>query len=196
GLTHAGTTDPDPTSAAAADAAPRGFSFYVVEGTRASIGDIYVSEPHRGSGIDRQLLLAILSRLETLPRLRRIESQSVSFDNHGADQVFLSRGFERFERRFMIAHLAPRTAPDLAQVETQRELGPGTIKKRKWQEDAYGAAVRTIFRSYRGEDDSRINSQYGSEEGCAELLSILTDTVWCGRFLPEASRVAACSVTG
>jgi ribosomal protein S18 acetylase RimI-like enzyme len=219
--------------------APAGVSFYVVEGTRASIGDIYVSERYRSAGIDKRLVFAVLSNLETLPRLRRIESQSVSFDNHGADEVFVARGFERFERRFMLSHL---TASDLLPESTEssargrlasgqgqltepdqlaggpgqlagpdqraaspgqltarsRQLaaGSGTIRIRPWHEDDYGAAVRTIFKSYRGEDDSRINSQYSSEEGCAELLSILTDTVWCGQFLPEASRVAACSVTG
>ena len=184
------------TNSATGEAAAGGFSFYVVEGTRASIGDIYVSARHRGSGIDRELLLAILSKLETLPRLRRIESQSVSFDNRGAEQVFLSRGFERFERRFMIAPLSTDAVPRSVLEDAQLATGPGTIRIRSWQEDDYGATVRTILRSYRGEDDSRINSQYDSEEGCAELLSILTDTVWCGRFLPEASRVAACSVTG
>jgi ribosomal protein S18 acetylase RimI-like enzyme len=171
-----------------------GFSFYVIDGTRASIGDIYVSEPYRGSGIDNQLAVTVLEKLRTQPRLRRIESQSVSFNNMGADQVFLSQGFQRFHRRFMLAHLS--SFDGLPESAGAAAGGPGTIRIRPWREDDYGGAVRTIFRSYRGEDDSRINSQYGSEEGCAELLSILTDTVWCGRFLPEASRVAACSVTG
>jgi ribosomal protein S18 acetylase RimI-like enzyme len=171
-----------------------GFSFYVIEGTRASIGDIYVSEKYRSAGIDKELALAVLEKLKTQPRLRRIESQSVNFDNPGADQVFVSRGFERYERRFMLAHLlSSHIHPESSGLPTG---GPGTIRIRPWREDDYGGAVRTIFRSYRGEDDSRINSQYGSEEGCAELLSILTDTVWCGRFLPEVSRVASCSVTG
>ncbi|HKP87980.1 MAG TPA: GNAT family N-acetyltransferase, partial [Blastocatellia bacterium] len=38
--------------------------------------------------------------------------------------------------------------------------------------------------------DSRINSQYRTENGCAELLTILTDHIWCGDFLPYVSRVA------
>src|SRR5262249_16033081 len=113
------------TNPAMGDPAASGFSFYVVEGTRASIGDIYVSEPHRGVGIDKQLLLSILSKLETLPRLRRIESQSVSFGNQGADEIFLSRGFERFERRFMMAPLSPDSIPESAQgAPAQLATGP------------------------------------------------------------------------
>jgi ribosomal protein S18 acetylase RimI-like enzyme len=176
---------------------PAGFTFYVVEGTRASVGDIYVSRTYRDAGVARQLILAILSKLDTLPRLRRIESQSVTFDNRDADEVFVARGFERFERRFMLADLlSEKSRPDSPDGASQATPAQGTIRIRPWREDDYGGAVRTIFRSYRGEDDSRINSQYSSEEGCAELLSILTDTVWCGQFLPEASQVAACSVTG
>jgi ribosomal protein S18 acetylase RimI-like enzyme len=171
----------------------------VVEATRASIGDIYISKGHRSDGIDRELALAVLERLKAQPRLRRIECQSVSFDNPAADQTFLSRGFERFERCFM---LAPLSSPDML---PESAAGPGAIARgatrtavtiRPWREDDYGSTVRTVFKSYRGEDDSRINSQYGSEEGCAELLSILTDTVWCGQFLAQASRVAACAATG
>jgi len=176
---------------------PAGFSFYVVEGARASIGDIYVAEPFRGAGVDKLLVLAVLAKLDTLPRLRRIESQSVSFNNQGADEVFMSRGFQRFERRFMMAGLsAAGLLTQQAREISSPSAAMGTIRIRPWPEDDYGSAVRTIFKSYQGEDDSRINSQYGSEEGCAELLSILTDTVWCGQFLPQASRVAACSMTG
>jgi ribosomal protein S18 acetylase RimI-like enzyme len=177
-----------------------GFSFYVAEGTRASIGDIYISKACRSAGIDKELALAVLEELKGQPRLRRIECQSVSFDNLAADQLFLSRGFQRFERCFMLAHLSssdilpePAGGPAATRTGASRT---GTVRIRPWREDDYGSAVRTIFRSYRGEDDSRINSQYSSEEGCAELLSILTDTVWCGQFLPQVSRVAACSVTG
>ena len=51
--------------------------------------------------------------------------------------------------------------------------------------------TRVIHQSYRGRTDSRINSQYKTEEGCAELLTILTDHLWCGDFLPHVSRVAS-----
>jgi len=200
-LTDSEVAGPSGKEAPAKGPTAAGFTFYVVEGTRASIGDIYVSRSYRDAGVARQLILAILSKLDTLPRLRRIESQSVTFDNQDADEVFVARGFERFERRFMLANLSSQQSPPESGLESssktqQPSAAQDTIRIRPWLEDDYGGAVRTIFRSYRGEDDSRINSQYSSEEGCAELLSILTDTVWCGQFLPEASRVAACSVTG
>ena len=75
-----------------------GFSYYVVESGRCSIGDIYVSKEWRGMGVDRQMLSAILDEVERQPRLKRIESQCVSIDNDGANVLFASRGFERFDR--------------------------------------------------------------------------------------------------
>ncbi|HJQ69917.1 MAG TPA: GNAT family N-acetyltransferase [Blastocatellia bacterium] len=165
-----------------------GITFYVVEDNRCSIGDIYVSKPWRALGADRHLAQAILDKLDRLPRLRRVESQCVGVDNHGATELFLARGFERLDRNYMIAPLSPDSAG--------RGASPSGVSIRGWREDDFASAARIIHRSYRGEYDSRINSQYQTEEGCAELLTILTEHVWCGEFLPYVSRVAVDSATG
>src|SRR2546423_15701123 len=75
-----------------------GFTYYVVENGRCSIGDIFVTKDWRGTGVDRELVAAILDELERGPRLRRIESQCVSVDNDGASELFAARGFEQFDR--------------------------------------------------------------------------------------------------
>lgn len=165
-----------------------GITYYVVEDNRCSIGDIYVSKPWRGQGADRHLAQAILDKLDRLPRLRRVESQCVGVGNNSATELFLARGFERLDRDYMMAPLSPGVAG------RSRNLPGATI--RGWSEDDFASAARIIHRSYRGEYDSRINSQYQTEEGCAELLTILTEHVWCGEFLPEVSRVAVDSATG
>ncbi|MEK6289321.1 MAG: GNAT family N-acetyltransferase [Acidobacteriota bacterium] len=160
-----------------------GFAYYVIEGSRCSIGDIYVSRPWRGIGVDRELAAAVLDRLDRLPRLRRIESQCVGIGNYEADALFQTRGFERLERNYMLLELGP-----------DKNSGPRAdstgISLRQWQQIDFGDAKRVINRSYRGTHDSRINGQYRTEEGCGELLTILTDHIWCGDFLPQASRVA------
>ena len=61
---------------------------------------------------------------------------------------------------------------------------------RGWRADDFSDAVRVIHRSYRGQPDSLINSQYKTEAGCAELLTILIDHIWCGQFMSQASLVA------
>ena len=82
-----------------------GFAYYVIEGSRCSIGDIYVSKPWRGIGVDREMTAAIFERLDRLSRLRRIESQCVGIGNDGADSFLRNRGFERLERHYMLLEL-------------------------------------------------------------------------------------------
>ncbi|HJQ24713.1 MAG TPA: GNAT family N-acetyltransferase [Blastocatellia bacterium] len=172
-----------------------GLAYYVVEDQRCSIGDIYVTRDWRGAGVDRQLVAAILDELERGPRLRRIESQCVSIDNEGASDLFAARGFDAFERYYMMKDLR-RDEDDEAGLASTRprqsmlSLDTVEVLMRGWQEIDFAQAARVIHQSYRGRSDSRINSQYKTEEGCAELLTILTDHLWCGDFLPHVSRVA------
>jgi ribosomal protein S18 acetylase RimI-like enzyme len=171
-----------------------GFSYYVVESGRGSIGDIYVSKNWRGLGIDRQMTAAVLDELEHSPARRRIESQCVGVGNDAANALLEARGFERFDRHYMTLELA---STDGAQGEAQeREGASGGISIRAWEYDDFIRAAEVIHHSYRGQHDSRINTQYRSESGCAELLTILTDHVWCGDFLNGVSQVAYQSATG
>lgn len=161
-----------------------GFSFYIIEGDRCSIGDMFVSKTWRGLEADKQMAAAILQKLDHLPRMRRIESQCVSVGNDAANAYFTERGFEKYDRHYMMLDLAGADRGDWS------EPGASGIALRTWRDDDFGAAARVIHSSYRGEHDSRINSQYRSEEGCAELLSILVEHVWCGDHLPKVSQVA------
>ncbi len=160
-----------------------GFAYYLIEGTRCSIGDIYVSKAWRRMGIDREMALAVFDRLDRLGRVRRIESQCVGVGNHDADLLFQARGFERLERYYMLVDQGPRHDDNLG-------AEPTGVSIRPWKEDDFAQAARVIHRSYRGTYDRLVNSQYQSEQGCAELLTILTDHIWCGDFLPQISRVA------
>jgi len=159
-----------------------GFAYYVIEGNRSSIGDIYVAKRWRDSGVDGDMAVATLDRLSRTRRLRRIESQYVGMENRRADRVFQEHGFERLERNYMLA--------DLASGAPMSTSAFPDISIRRWQQTDFEQAARVIHRSYRGKDDSRINSQYRSLQGCADLLTILTDHFWCGDFLSDVSVVA------
>jgi len=165
-----------------------GFAYYVIEGSRCSIGDIYVSKPWRALGIDREMAGAILDKLSRLRRLRRIESQYVGVGNDEADGLFQEHGFERLERSYMLIEL---------DGEENRSQHPDftDISMRAWRSTDFDPAARVIHRSYRSQHDSRINSQYRTVQGCAELMTILTDHFWCGDFLPQVS-IAAVRASG
>jgi ribosomal protein S18 acetylase RimI-like enzyme len=160
-----------------------GFGYYTVEPGRCSIGDVFITKAWRGVGADRALMSALLDDIDSVARIRRTESQCVSVDNDAADTVLRKRGFSMLERDYMTLDLNRRAGL----MRPGRSAG---LKLRKWHGDDFAQAARIIHRSYRGEHDSLINSQYRTEEGCAELLSVLTDHIWCGEFLPQVSRVA------
>lgn len=173
--------------AACVDGQYAGLGFYVVEGNRVSIGDIYVSRQWRGIGVDSLIVEAMIEEIDRLTRIRRIESQCVHIGNDGAGEMFESLGFHQCDRRFMMIHLK-----DVAEVESVFSH----IEIRSWEADDFDEAARVIHGSYRGSLDARINNQYAREEGCAETLSILTGHIWCGDFLPEVTRVAINTDTG
>lgn len=166
-----------------------GLAFYVIDGHRCSVGDIYVSKPWRGMGIDAGLADAILQKLDMLHRVARIESQCISVDGDAALELFRSRGYCIAVRHYMTAHL--ESLPCASETRVLED-----VLIRPWNEDDFSRAALIIHKSYRGESDSLINSQYQSEDGCAELLSILTEHIWCGHFMPRVSQVAVNRKTG
>jgi ribosomal protein S18 acetylase RimI-like enzyme len=161
-----------------------GFAYYTVEGSRCSIGDVYVSPAWRGIGADQSVVEAVLAEVEGLGRIQRIESQCVSSENDAADRLLLERGFSRRERHYMMLDLSAPFLP-----EPQLAACPEGMTTRAWRSEDFSQAARIIHRSYKGGHDSMINSQYRTEEGCADLLAILTDHIWCGDFLGGVSRV-------
>ena len=123
-----------------------------------------------------------------------MKASAWELNNAAATELFLARGFERLDRHYMMADLTQTGESDSLRAAGSASLADLSI--RGWREDDFASAAKIVYRSYRGEHDSRINSQYQTEEGCAELLTILTEHVWCGQFLPEVSRVAIDSATG
>jgi ribosomal protein S18 acetylase RimI-like enzyme len=171
-----------------------GCAFWLAEGGRCSVGDIYVAPRWRATGADRQLAAGMLDQLEMIPRLRRIESQCPTIGIEGAYDVIEAGGFQKFYRHYMLLE-----APLSIEPASGRRLRLTTISDveiRSWRSDDFDRAALIVFRSYRDEHDKLINSQYRSEEGCADLLSVLTEHVWCGEFLPAVSRVAVNRETG
>lgn len=174
---------------AAAGKSTVGFAFYVVEGSRCSVGDIYLSRRWRDLRIDRRLADAVLEELDRMPRVRRIESQCISVGSDAAFDAFRSRGFQVHVRHYMTANI--RSEPD-ADAATAIE----GILIRPWQDEDFARAAAVIHKSYGGQSDSLINSQYKNEEGCGELLSIIIEHLWCGHFMPRVSRVAVNKKSG
>ena len=174
-----------------------GMAFYIVEGSRCSIGDIYVAREWRGAGVDRRLASAVLDCIETVPLVRRIESQCLSIGNNGAAELLGQRGFERLHRLYLTIDLNSPIRPKRRMESAgMRSKNAPDVSIKPWSDADFNRAAQVIHASYIGQHDSRINGQYRTEQGCAELMSILTDTLWCGKFLPDKSRIVADQATG
>jgi ribosomal protein S18 acetylase RimI-like enzyme len=169
-----------------------GFAFYVIEASRCSIGDIYVSKPWRHLGVDKYLAEALLAKIDSLPRLKRVENQSVSIGTYEAYANFEAYGFKRYDRNYLMVQASDwHSSPPATQARRS-----SNIALRRWDDEDFGQVAKVIHSSYIGKLDSLINSQYCTEEGCADLLGILTEHIWCGNFLPHVSRLAVDQTSG
>ena len=166
-----------------------GCAFWIVEQGKCSVGDIYVAPRWREAGTAKVLVTAMLDELDPVHRLKRIESQCVNVGMEDATEIFVSRRFQTFSRQYMLLDGVLEVSPTSGRRIVPRDALE-QVEIRNWRDDDFDRAAHIIFRSYQNEADRLINSQYRSEQGCADLLAVLTQHIWCGEFLPLVSRVA------
>lgn len=165
-----------------------GYGFFTIEIDRCLIGDLYVTPEARGRDAAAALVSGLLDEIERAKPRRRIESQSIVFEVDGADQVFADRGFTRHERAYMVLDVDP-----------DRALPPAEhphVTIRSWERGDFGPAIEVVYQAYRNTVDARVNVQYRTRHGCADLVDALTDSPWCGDFVPEWTKVAVDRVRG
>jgi ribosomal protein S18 acetylase RimI-like enzyme len=163
----------------------KGYSFFVYEGSKGVIGDLFVDTNGRGSAhaedIERRLLRHVIETLQNSPGIHRIEAQLLTHESGQASAPFIAENFRPFARLFM--HLT------LAQARTPRAL-PGDVELRGWTEDSFQGAAGVITAAYRGHVDSEINDQYRSVSGSMRFLNNIVRFPGCGVFDGEGSFVA------
>ncbi len=164
-----------------------GYAFFVYEGSKGVIGDLFVAngsrlpDPHE---VERRILLHVIETLQQSPGIHRIEAQLLVHETGIVAQPFVHQGFQRHARLFMTLPLSA-TVP----VKTERQV-PAEIQIRRWAEQDYQAAAAVITSAYRGHVDSAINDQYRSLSGALRFLNNIVRFPGCGIFDPEASFVA------
>src|SRR5260370_13232285 len=105
-----------------------GYSFFVYEGSKGVIGDLFVGNGRNGdkgnggngngaeSPTEYQLLTHVIETLQQSPGIHRVEAQLLVHDAGKVAQPFVAQGFRRHPRLFMVLPLRgeeapPRTAP-------------------------------------------------------------------------------------
>src|ERR1051326_2987757 len=140
-----------------------GYSFFVYEGSKGVIGDLFVEgERERYSTpmehpIETRLLAHVIETLQQSPGIHRVEAQLLVHPASAVARPFLQEGFQRHPRLFMTLPL-PTQRPEKPRM-------PGEFELRRWSEQDYQGAASVITGSYRNHIDSDINDQYRTITG-------------------------------
>jgi len=176
-----------PGYAVVQDRAIFGYTFFVYEGSKGVVGDLFVGDR---SGtvtgeIEEDLLEHVIDTLQQSPGIHRIEAQLLAHETGTLAEPFVAQHFSRYPRLFMVLPLQGRNAP------RQREIRvPGDIELRRWSESDYHAVASVITAAYRNHVDSEINDQYRTVSGALRFLNNIVRFPGCGTFDPGASFVA------
>jgi len=179
-----------------------GYSFFVYEGTKGLIGDLFM-QPN-GSARQQAVLLLdhVIETLKATPGLTRIEAQLPHFSFQDLYACFRQHHFETYPRRFMALRLRDRAIhePDSTASQTTTGVQERFIFKEfliaPWQRKHDQAAARLLAEVYRDHVDAAINDQYKSLSGSARLIENIVHLRGCGENLEEASVVAIHRPTG
>jgi len=162
-----------------------GYSFFVYEGSKGVIGDLYVANGSRlpnGRQVELQLLTHVIETLQQSPGIHRVEAQLLAHEANAVSRPFLETGFQRHPRLFMVLTLGESTS-EAAQVHPEVEIRP-------WSEADYQPSAAVITAAYRGHVDALINDQYHTLGGSLRFLNNIVRFPGCGVFYADASFVA------
>jgi ribosomal protein S18 acetylase RimI-like enzyme len=164
-----------------------GYSFFVYEGSKGVIGDLFVSGDDRvpdRQHVQVELLTHVIETLQQSPGIHRVESQLLLHESGAVSQPFAAQGFSRHARLFMLLPL------NRATDKVQGLSRDPSIEIRRWADSDYQAAAALITGAYRGHVDAQINDQYRSLAGSLRFLNNIVRFPGCGTFDPSSSFVA------
>jgi ribosomal protein S18 acetylase RimI-like enzyme len=160
-----------------------GYAFFVYEGSKGVVGDLFVSprrmDTHR---IEAQIAEHVIETLQQSPGIHRVEAQLLTHQTGELTTCFLSRGFHRHRRLFLSLELQGKQAPQTPQIPMHPE-----ILVRRWSDLDYQAAAGVITAAYRNHIDSEINDQYRTHAGSVRFLNNIVRFPGCGVFDSESS---------
>lgn len=162
-----------------------GYAFFVYEGNKGVVGDLFVA-PGTPTGplpLEHRLLTHVIDTLQQSPGVQRIEAQLLVHEAGTVAQPFLAEGFRRYPRIFMILPLGEAASGRAAEVPKEFEV-------RRWSDHDYQAVASLITAAYQHHVDSEINDQYRSVSGALRFLNNIVRFPGCGVFDPSSSYLA------
>ncbi len=162
-----------------------GYTFFVYEGSKGVVGDLFVTNGNRLPNpreVELKLLTHVIETLQQSPGIHRVEAQLLAHEAGSVARPFLDQGFQRHPRLFMVLEIGNIPPPTPA---THPE-----VEIRRWTEADYQPAAAVITAAYRGHVDAQINDQYHTLAGSLRFLNNIVRFPGCGLFDVEASFAA------
>jgi len=162
-----------------------GYSFFVYEGNKGVIGDLYVMNGGRlpnSREVELKLLTHVIETLQQSPGIHRVEAQLLTHEANAVSRPFLDTGFQRHPRLFMTLTFES-AVPEMVPTHPEVEIRP-------WAEADYQPSAAVITAAYRGHVDAQINDQYHTLSGSLRFLNNIVRFPGCGVFDAESSFVA------
>jgi ribosomal protein S18 acetylase RimI-like enzyme len=162
-----------------------GYAFFVYEGSKGVIGDLFVLNGNRlpdPRQVELKLLTHVIETLQQSPGIHRVEAQLLAHDANAVSRPFLDTGFQRHPRLFMALMLRNSTSE-------KNPMHP-EVEIRPWSEADYQPSAAVITAAYRGHVDAQINDQYHTLSGSLRFLNNIVRFPGCGVFDAESSFVA------
>ena len=158
-----------------------GYCFFVYEGAKGVIGDVFVESASgsRRREIENDLLNHVIDTLQQSPGIHRIEAQLLLHESGTATESFMGEGFQRFPRLFL--------QMPIGKGHWQVRPLPSEFELRGWEEQDYQPAAGVITSAYRSHIDSDINDQYRNMTGSLRFLNNIVRFPGCGVFDPLSS---------
>jgi ribosomal protein S18 acetylase RimI-like enzyme len=175
-----------------------GYSFFVYEGSKGVIGDLFVSangapliDSEHDNAVRSRLATHVIETLQQTPGVHRVEAQLLVHQSGSVSEPFVKEGFRVFPRLFMELPLA--TAHEACDVPLP---AMPDIEIRNWAESDFQSAAHLITAAYLGHIDSEINDQYRTVGGSLRFLNNIVRFPGCGVFDASSSLVAVSRVSG
>ena len=160
----------------------RAYGYYMIDAGRAIVGSLFAARGERDHGLEDALVEAVVKDARAERGITRVECQTLFCTSSSADAQFAAVGFTSRPRHYMRRELRlPLAAPPPL---------PAGVCLRPLRRDELQTAADIVYRSHVGSVDAALNLTYSTPATCRAFVDTLVLRSGCGRFDPEASRLA------
>lgn len=168
--------------AAIVGGSPVGYSYFMPQGSKAVVGDVFVLPAHRVPFLEGALLEMTVASAFQVSGVKRVEGQLASLDAFPDLKIGVGGDLQVYPRQLMIRESCEA-------LPVQGPVDPG-MRFLPWTDSQLEPAAELIAEAYVGHVDANVTEDYRSVRGAKRFLEQTVNRGSRGRFLPEAGFVA------